>query len=67
MDTKVAQRGVSSKAISTQLIVNIWPIFCQKNQIKTKFKIYKRDIMQLFSEDATTFLKFFYHFLPTKT
>ena len=37
-----------------KLIVNIQPIFAKKNL--------KRDIMQLFSADATMFLKIFQHF-----
>ena len=39
---------------NTKLIVNIQPIFAKKNL--------KRDIMQLFSADATMFLKNFQHF-----
>ena len=39
---------------NTKLIVNIQPIFAKKNL--------KRDIMQLFSADATMFLKIFQHF-----
>ena len=39
---------------NTKLIVNIQPIFAKKNL--------KRDIMQLFSADATMFLKVFQHF-----
>ena len=56
---EVAQGGVSSRAESkTQLIVNIYIVYFEPKKIQTKFS-YKREIMQLFSTDATIFKKEF--------
>ena len=46
---EVAQGGVSSRAIDCKNFANFFP--------KTQKRNYKRDIMQLFSADATIFLK----------
>ena len=67
--TKSLYRSVSSRAIHNWLW--IFSIFLAKIKIQNKLKkkkSYKRDIMQLFSANATIiFKKYFILFLPLKT